>query len=159
MNKNIITYIALGLLVSGVTSQSASAAGIIEKSCVCQGYGTSGDNIPVGDTTADNLAQARKEAIEDCRAGTYYRGAGNVCTLPACPAGTIDITPVDGNGRSQLVNLSNDDGGDITRTFDQYRDGSTVVEVHNPSASACQRMASGRYQCSVTGQVKRQCAF
>lgn len=158
MNKNILTYIALGLLVTGVSSQPASAATIVEKTCVCQGFGHSGDSVPAGDITADNLAQARKEAIEDCRAGTYYRGAVNTCTLPACPAGTIDITPTDANGRSTLISLSNE-AGDITRTVDAYRTGPTVVEVHNPAGAGCQRLGDGSYQCSVTGQVKRQCAF
>jgi|GEM_PF-4365677 len=157
MNKKLITTIAFSLLVSGATASSAFAAGIIEKSCVCQGFGYSGDNIPVGDTVLANLAGARKEAIEDCRNGTYYRGSGNNCVLPACPAGTIDITPLV-NGRSALINLSND-AGDISRTFDRYRTGSTVVQVHDAAGAGCQRLGDGSYQCSVTGQVKRQCAF
>lgn len=159
MRTSIYKIFALGVLIGGVSTTAASAASIIEQSCVCQGYGISGDGIPSGDTVADNLAQARKEAIESCRAGLYYRtNPEKRCTIPACPAGTIDITPRDANGHTMLIDFKLQDG-DIRRTFDQSRSGGVVVERHNPSAAGCQRLESGRYQCSITGQIKHQCAY
>ena len=158
MSRKIIIQLVLGLLIGGISAQTASA-GVLERSCECQGFGRAGDNIPAGtgDTTPNNLTRARSEAVEDCRAGTQYRGPGNNCSLPACPAGSIDITPVDATGRSLLVDCSAD-GGDIDRTYDRSLSGSTVVERHNPAAAGCQ-WSAGAFQCSLTCTVKRQCAL
>ncbi len=159
MKSQIIT-ITLTLFFGLASSVELCHAEFLERSCECQGFGRSGDSVPESDEVANkgNLTQARREAVEDCRAGTYYRGAHKVCTLPECPPGSIDVTPLDENGRSKLVDCSAR-GGDIERTFDRSRDGDgNIVHRHNPAAAGCQ-IYDGAYQCSLACRVIRQCAL
>ncbi len=122
-------------------STEAVSAGVLERACTCRGYGEA----------LNDLAGANNEALENCRAG----GTGRSCTPPACPPGSIDITPLDSSGRSLLIRPMKDEMG-------KSLDNAIVAGsgAGSPSAGPCQRFpGSDTYGCSMAGEIIRQCSI